>query len=493
MDMKNTWPPADSLERLEGYERYRNLFKGKHGEVFERVDKWLDKEMDKTIIYIVVNFAGLISKICADLLFGEPLQFHSSQPSVQKAVDRIVRSNRLHVCNYEMALSSSWRGDAVLKVRFGKRNGWAKDPEVIIETVPADNFFPDISPDNVQEMRGATIGWIREDPKTEKRYLRKEIHRPGEILNELWLLGKGDELDKRVPLSVLPEYADLKEQEDTGYDGLLVEHIPNWRLDDMFWGFSDYYDLESVFDALNNRISKIDRILDKHSDPKLILPPGSMQYDPRTRRYYIEKESIEVMEVDPLSTGDTNLPRYLVWDAHLDAAFKEIDKLLEMLMMMSETSPAAFGMDKSGIAESGRALKFKLLRTLAKINRKQLYFDAGLKNILYAAQVLDVLYGEGDYEPEILRIEWSDGLPNDMMEMADIESTRKTAGLTSIRASIKRLDGLDGEELDKELEWISQDQEKEFGPSPVDNIKSPPGGSTERQTNPQTLKIGGRG
>lgn len=488
---KETWPPEDSRERLEGYKKYRLLFQGKHQEVFERVDKWLAKERDKTIIYIVVNFAGLISKICADLLFGEPVQFRASNDKTQKAIDRLVRDNHLHIRNYEMALSSSWRGDSVLKVRFGKRNGWKRDSEVIIETVPANCFFPDISADNAQEMTGATLGWVKEDKATGKKYLRKEIHQPGWIINELYLLKGDHEIDKRVLLKNLPEYEDLPEEQETRYEGLLVEHIPNWRLDDMFWGFSDYHDLESMFDALNNRLSKIDKILDKHSDPKLVLPAGTMKYDPRTKKYYIEKEDIEVVEVDPMTTDASDLPRYLVWDAQLEAAFKEIDKLLEILMMMSETSPAAFGMDKAGIAESGRALKFKLIRTLAKINRKQLYFDQGLKNILYAAQVMDVEYGVGGYEPEVPRIKWADGLPNDPMEMAEVEATRRTAGLTSIEAAVQRLDGLEGEELKKEIDRIKKDQETEMGPNPMDNGMAPPGGSPRKETNTQPLKLGG--
>ena len=95
----------------------------------------------------------------------------------------------------------------------------------------------------------------------------------------------GDSIKKQVPLSTIPDYKDLEEEQETGYPGLLVEHIPNWRLDDMFWGISDYHDLDSLFDALNNRVSRIDSILDKHSDPKLILPPGSMEYDERLGRY----------------------------------------------------------------------------------------------------------------------------------------------------------------------------------------------------------------
>ena len=56
------------------------------------------------------------------------------------------------------------------------------------------------------------------------------------------------------------------------------------------------------------------------------------------------------------------------------------------LFLFSETSPSAYGLDKGGVAESGRALKFRLLRTIAKKHRKQLYYDDGLKELLTTAQ-----------------------------------------------------------------------------------------------------------
>ena len=79
---------------------------------FPRIDMWLNKEMDKTIIYIVCNYAGLISKICADLLFGEQVRFIVGEEgsTEQEAINNIVDSNKLHIKNYEMALSASWRG-----------------------------------------------------------------------------------------------------------------------------------------------------------------------------------------------------------------------------------------------------------------------------------------------------------------------------------------------------------------------------------------------
>ncbi len=477
MERWETWPPAGHSERLSNYARYRQLFLGKHQEVYARVQQWLDREVDKAIVYIVCNFAGLVSRVSADLLFGEQPRFvvGDEDSAEQVGLDAIVNGNGLNALDYETALSASWRGDTVLKVRFGKRHPYSEKPEAIIEAVPSGIFFPHLDGDNVRQMTGATLAWVKQ--RRDKHYLRKEIHEPGVIRNELWELD-GGRIKNQVKLSTLDEYRDLPEEQETGFSGLLAEYVPNWRMDDDFWGISDYVDLEGLFDEINNRVSRISRVLDKHESPKLVLPPGVMKFDPVTKRYYVEKEALDVVEVEPGEAGD--LPKYLVWDAQLEAAFKQIEKLLEILFLTSETSPDVFGLGKNGAAESGRALKFRLLRTLAKVNRKKLYFDQALKNVLYAAQVLDTVHGAGRYRPAIPRIEWADGLPQDSLEAAQVEQTRLAAGNTSLESSVRRMDGLDGKALQEEMDRIKKNQEPRLATPTGPRVSlQPPAGAGE--------------
>jgi hypothetical protein len=180
-----------------------------------------------------------------------------------------------------------------------------------------------------------------------------------------------------------------------------------------------------------------------------------MKFDPSTRRYYIERDSLDVVEA-PQEIGG-NLPRYLVWDAQLEAAFKQIDKLIRLAFLVTETSPDAFGMGEAGQAESGRALKFRLLRTLAKVNRKRLYFDSALRNVLKAALWLEADRGGLSDVPEI-RVEWRDGLPDDPREETETEAMAVGAGITSRRSAVRRLHHLSGAALEDELNEIDADQ-----------------------------------
>lgn len=457
----DTWPPEDAVTqtRLENYYRSRLLFKGRHHDVFPRVQKWLDREADKAMVYIVCNFAGLLSKVSADMLFGEEPRFIAGEgdekSKEQISLNNIIDNNNLHTLNYEMALSASWRGETVYRIRYGKFADWQDTEFPIIEATSPGYFYPILEEDNIRGLRGGVFGWIKQGPG-DKEYLRLERQLPGLIENELWLM-EGSKIQSRVKLSTFPEYAEMEDVQETKYPGLLFEFVPNWRMDDEFWGISDYYDLEGIFDELNNRVSRISRVLDKHESPKLILPPGIMKMDEQTGRYYIEKEDLEAMELSDEDRSD--LPKYLTWDAQLETSMKQIEQLLQLAFMMSETSPDAFGLSKDGgTAESGRALKFRLIRLLAKINRKKLYFNQALKNVLYAAQYLEAQWGKGP-APVDIRAEWQDGLPADELEQAQVEQTRTgSKATTSVRSAVRRLDGLEGEALEEELEEIANDE-----------------------------------
>jgi hypothetical protein len=186
--------------------------------------------------YIAANFAGLISRLSADLLFGEEPDFVATQDdeAAREALTQVVTRNGLHAVNYESALSNSFRGDAVYKVRWGKRTAQSEQPEAIIEEVPASIYFPELDEDDVRKVSRVTLAWVKRDPKEAKRlYLRAEIHEPGIIRHQLFDMGSAPSITvagsnaaisiggkqlQQVPLNTLEAYQDLPEEEETGLD-----------------------------------------------------------------------------------------------------------------------------------------------------------------------------------------------------------------------------------------------------------------------------------
>ncbi|HOF90076.1 MAG TPA: phage portal protein [Armatimonadota bacterium] len=416
--MTEAWYSAEDARRWSDYRRYEQLFEGRHEEAFN-LPAASARRLQR---YLVCNVAGVVSKTCADILFGESPRFVTCEAAAGEAVARLARGTDLRVVGYEAALAASFRGDAVLKVRWTEAGAR-------IEEVPAGLYLPELDPDDVRGVRRVTLAWLRQAEG--KTYLRREVHEPGLVRNLLHEVeSNGYALKEPVALARLYGADAPPEEAETGLPAIPVIHLPNYRTGSRFWGYSDYLGLESLFAALNERLSQVSEVLRKHAAPRLAVPQDYIRPDGTV--------ALEDLEVIPFDPQFRPRPEYLTWDAHLSAAFTEIDRLLEMILLVSESAPAMFGLEKYGIAESGRALKYRLLRTLAKIARKRAYFAAGLRQALYLAQCCEVLHG-ARYTPEYPEVEWNDGLPNDPQESASIEQTLLAAGATSLRGSLERL------------------------------------------------------
>jgi hypothetical protein len=439
--LNKVFPYPSERARLAKYQYYENLFLGEHFLAF--AGKINSKEYNREyakIRYVVCNFAGMLSKIVADMLFSEPPSF-KVEGGDQEWVDELLRENKINIQNYESALSNSYLGDAVFRLRIGKRYAKSVNPSLIIEDITPSIFFPHFEDGNLRkEPSEMELAW--EIPiNEEKKYLRREIHTLGEIKHELYLLMNG-KITAELNVGLLNK--ELTPIQKTNINKMLVIHVSNWKTGKNYFGYSDYLDLETIFYAINNRFSKISNILDKHSDPILTIPEGILD-----EKGEVDRKKLGVIEV---REGENNKPEYIVWDANLENAFKEIDKLVEAFFMSSETSPDILGMGE-GKQESGRALKLKLLRTIAKTRRKRLYYDFALKELIYTAQLFakanNIGVGEDNLKlkgkPVYPSIEWEDGLPEIVSEQIEDESKAIDAGITNEADSMMRIYGYDEE------------------------------------------------
>lgn len=455
-EKKEMFPSGDEQQRIADYEYFEKLFEGDHFDAFKiKIDNKKFGEVYEKLKYIKVNIAGLISKICADMLFSEHPTI-TVKDGDQEFLDELLSSNKFFVQLYESALSNSYFGDAVFKIRIGKDHpsNPKENSRIIIEDITPTIYFPEIDPFNVRQTpEKIVLAWNFERGKD--KYQRQEIHEIGKITNKIFLI-KGDEMVD-VSTSMLNTF-NLKTEEPTKVEFLLVDHIPNWKTGRKYFGYSDYYDLDSLFYAINNRLSLVDSILDEHAEPLLTLPEGILDENGRVKR-----EKLKMIEV-PAGAGSDGKPEYIVWNASLESAFSEIDKLFESLFMVSEISPDALGMGK-GLSDSGRALKLKIMRTIAKITRKRLYYDQAIKDILYKAQVLakewkiDINGKKLTKEPVRPDIKWADGLPIDDTEQVETEAKKIDAGLTSTADAIMRIDGVDEQTAEAKAKKIQEEHQ----------------------------------
>jgi hypothetical protein len=436
------WPPPTEAERLERYAQNRLLFEGKHEQVYKDWIRLL-REDQKATLEMVLNWHKRLTTLFADLLLGEPPRITAGDrdSEEQKAVERLIDYNGLFNAAYEVALDVSRYGTGIFKVRYDNR--------AIIEGQQPAIWFPVVKPDNIKEIQAHVLAWTYEEDTQErgktvtKKYLQTEIHERGRITTAKY------PIENNIIGPAIEQ-----EETETGIDEFLVVPVNNVLTTDRVTGLDDYSDLDSIIQELETRIAQISRILDKHADPNMYGPDSALEKDSATGQWTFRGGG----KYFPVGDGEQP-PAYVVWDGQLEAAFKQIDLLMEQLYILSETSAAAFGQLKAGLAESGTALRRLMIAPLAKVNRIRMRFDPALKEVLWLASMLEKAQGmAGAVVLENIHIDWKDGLPDDDNELTQNEVQRYTAGLTSLESSLRRLYGLEGQALQEEIDRIKGEQ-----------------------------------
>ncbi len=436
------WPPPVEAERLELYKQNKLLFEGKHEQVYKDWIRLLREDQQATL-EMVLNWHKRLTLLFADLLLGEPPRITAGdqESEEQQAVERIIEDNGLFNVAYEVALDVSRYGTGIFKVRY--------DGRAIIEGQQPAIWFPVVSPDNIKEIQAHVLAWTYEEDTQErgktvtKKYLQTEVHERGRIISAKYPIENG----------IIGPAIEEAETE-TGVNEFLVVPVNNVLTTDRVAGLDDYSDLDSIIQELEVRVAQISRILDKHADPNMYGPDTALEQDPATGQWEYRGGG----KYFPVGQGEQP-PGYVTWDGQLEAAFKQIDLLMEQLYILSETSAAAFGQLKVGLAESGTALRRLMMAPLAKVNRIRMRFDPALKEVLWLASLLEKAQGmAGAVVLEDIHVDWKDGLPDDDQELTQNEVQRYTAGLTSLESSLRRLYGLEGEALQEEIDRINSEQ-----------------------------------
>ncbi len=444
LDKGQAWPPkdTDTTNRLGMYDANRKLFQGKHDQVFDNWMRLLREDHNATL-EIILNWHRRLSVLFANLLLGEPPRISAGEKGSieQAAVDRLIRDNKLLLTAYKTVIDMSRFGDGLFKIRHDKRG--------IIEAVSPSIWFPVVDRDNVNNILYHVLGWTyTETTKTflgtkETKYLKVEIHEKGRITNQLYTMSD-NYIDKQV---------DSKETL-TGIDDFLIIQVSNLLTSEDVTGYDDYTDLESIIQEMEVRLGQISRILDKHADPNMYGPDIAVETDAATGESTYRGGG----KYFPVMQGEEK-PGYITWEGQLQAAFEELDRLIQQLYIISETCEPAFGIVKNGLAESGSAMRRLLMAPLAKVNRIRLIFDPALKQALTTAAALEVAQGtKGAAKIENVTIEWQDGVPADDTEQINVESIKYGAGLTSLEGAVGRITGYEGDKLQAELDRIKADK-----------------------------------
>lgn len=438
LNIGQPWPPSSEVDRLRKYQENKKLFKGKHNEVYKDWVRLL-RDDQKAILEIILNWHKRLSKLWGDLLLSEPPKITTSSSTDQKEIDNIMEVNNLLNTLYEATIDISRYGDGILNIYTDGKQGRIGSSQPGI-------WFPVTDKNNIKNVLYHVMAWtyIEANGSNPKVYLNIQIHEKGKITKRLYILQDGKKIAQQVGND---------EVINTGVDDFLIIPINNVVTSDDIYGDDDYTDLDSIVQEMEIRIAQISRILDKHSDPNMYGDEAALEED--------DDGNVSFRgggKFFPVSEGGTP-PGYVVWNAQLDANWKELEFLLSQLYIISETSAACFGDLKQGMAESGSALRRLMMAPLAKTQRIRMRVDPAVKK---AIKLCSKLSGNRDLTNVPINIFWQDGIPRDDREEAEIMAIRTggTGGARtiSVHTAIKRLDNKTDEEVDKEMEKIAEDE-----------------------------------
>ena len=450
--------------RLERICQARMVFDGRHERYFlnERRTRFSFRQVrteggSVRTLYLTYNILRLVSLKAADLLMGEPPLIGSTSDRQADALEALADRTGLHQVLYQAAADASVEGEAFLEAIIF-------DGQVYIQQADAAEVFPvgPVMPDgqHASYLR-RQVDTVRGSSKDRPIWLLLETtYRPGSIERHLWQLDDNKRKSHEVALSEWPAFGGQagaqaspgtsggtpapQPIQSTGIAWNTMVWIPNLILRRR--AVSDYDGgVVSLQDALNAKCSQLAVVLLKHAQPKLLLPEalGTSDAAGSSGGARASDEVFYTREGDPE-------PKYVTWDAQLDAAQKDRAFALNQVLVQTETSPVLLGLKEGAAPDAYRKVRLEAFNSLTKAARRAVYWTQGVRTILTVASMLDQTLPGVRYDLGEISVELRDGIPVDAVDRATELATLRAAGLKSVRKGLEELLG-DPAAVDDEL------------------------------------------
>lgn len=443
----NNFPTLNERETVATLRKFDKLYRNEQFAVLgvhELIKKQYKNLSD--LVYISHAIPARISDFYGDFVAGDPdkilIQISSDEPeadSKQEELNQIIFNNDLPEKICDFATDQSEFGFVVL---YSYQDAMG---DIIIEAVPQDQYFP-------QRDGSVIIATYKKDMADSlnvKTYMLSQTFTMNDLGNvsvtrEVFLC---DEKGVAKEASTLEKWAELTGRTlDPEVDlGLLYQlplvQVDNGRRTTTGYGKSDFADIIPNLAEINERRTQIATQMLKNLDAKMQLPASMADEDGKIQPF--DTVLVETKE-DPEAKFITN-DNPLLTEAE--------EHIMSQLRMISEiTGVPMWSLTKGTMPERVESLRIQLFSAIRKTNRKRAKLKRGLQDIIRIA--FRMLGTPLDNDP---MIKFSDVIPTDDLVQAETESTKVTAGLSSKRSAIMRLENATEEEAQKELDQIAEE------------------------------------
>lgn len=129
-------------------------------------------------------------------------------------------------------------------------------------------------------------------------------------------------------------------------------------------GINDYEDMKSLICELNKRFTGNSKILDRHSNPHLMVPQSGVTTDDEGQQsfdYNSDGMSLPIEKDEPEY-------KYLTWDANASLSQYQLSTTIDLLHMTTGVPATAFGLS-AGSGNSGVSRERQMFAAISKIQR----------------------------------------------------------------------------------------------------------------------------
>jgi hypothetical protein len=456
---------------------------------------------------ILDNIAEKIASAYGDLLFGEDPQWTPADAADGERLDELVESWPAELPAAEETCVSEgevWWRLSVNPALPHPTVTWHSRADV----VPLLHGRNVIACAFVSRLPAPSLSGRRD----QEVWRHIEIHGAGMVANTLWR-GRGDVLGMQMDLGRHDATAALIDQWPHGLPMLAGRIVNRWGRRPAC-GVSVYHGVWTQFLTLheattigreNMRLTAKKRavvpasavrpqpVLGPNGDARL-MDRGDGTMVPVTAQAAVFDAGEDVLIHDPLdvdeSRGDAGPFKVLEYSFDAQALIAYKRDVVETICQRCDIVPQWLGQGDFGAAESGTALRVRLIPTTNAAESRGRRWDGELPRITMLAQLLEQLDipqgGIGRREwvnaAGAPAVERQDTLPQDETEVAARHATLKTADLISTEQSIReRHPDWDDDAVTKEVERIRADIEATmpaasgFGGGPVPPPPAPPG------------------
>jgi hypothetical protein len=510
------WPlDRDILEEIGLWIAFREG----DGEFLREADEWTNPSRR----YRVDSLPYDISEAFANLIFGGQLRVQTAQKSDQAHMDRILEVNRLSAKAGLAHETASSEGEVWYRLFVDRDAADAPLIEWWSRTAVVPYWYG---------TKLKAVGFVRrldllrdDSERTEWRHF--EIHEQGAVHNVLFKgnesiitvnprpsvgnrlaralrLGSiapvpsNDALGQRVPLDSHPQTAGLLDSWEHGLP-MLAGRVVNKEGIDPYIGQSDYQRVRDYFFMLNEALTIGHENARLTAKKRVVVESSALDEDGNLRAdqevLVADRSDRQLGEKE--GAGPWRVLEYS-FDAEALIAYKRdlVESACSRLGLQVQF--VAVGDATEGFAQSGTALKVRLLPSVNAAEGRAQFWDAELPRILQIAQQLDALsdsqnglghgWADATTPPQVRRPET---LPEDPTEETDRHVAATAAQIESRQTAIERLNPeWDENRVREEMTRLVTEQ-RDFAPDFSSLLTPPPpAGDGETQDAPLPTETG---